>query len=49
MNKDSCDVTVLLPCFNEEEALPVVVGDINKAMKSTRYSYEIMVVDDKST
>lgn len=49
MSMKPCDVTVLLPCFNEEDALPVVVGDINKALKGTRYSYEIMVVDDKST
>jgi glycosyltransferase involved in cell wall biosynthesis len=49
MENPKLDVTVLLPCFNEEDALPIVVRDIRMAMDTTRYSYEIMVVDDKST
>ncbi|MBF0122203.1 MAG: glycosyltransferase family 2 protein [Candidatus Omnitrophica bacterium] len=49
MADNRLDVTILLPCFNEEEALPVVVKDIRFAMNQTKYSYEIMVVDDKST
>lgn len=49
MDKTRLDVTVLLPCFNEEEALPVVVRDIRAALDNTKYSYEVMVVDDKST
>jgi polyisoprenyl-phosphate glycosyltransferase len=43
------DVTVLLPCYNEEEALAKVVGDIRTALDGTKYSYEILVVDDGST
>lgn len=43
------NVTILLPCFNEELALPKVIGDIRLAMETTKYSYEIMVVDDRST
>ncbi len=49
MDQNHLDVTVLLPCFNEEEALPYVVRDIRSAMEGTKYSYEIMIVDDKST
>ena len=43
------DVTVLLPAYNEEEALPSVIDDVNKVMKGTKYRYEILVVDDAST
>jgi glycosyltransferase involved in cell wall biosynthesis len=49
MDAHRLDVTVLLPCYNEEEALPKVIGDIRKALDSTKYSYEILVVDDQST
>jgi glycosyltransferase involved in cell wall biosynthesis len=49
MTKDRFDVTVLLPCYNEEEALPKVITDIRKALEGTNYSYEILVVDDQST
>lgn len=42
------DVTILLPVYNEEEGLPIVVDDVKKAMNGTKYSYEILVVDDKS-
>jgi glycosyltransferase involved in cell wall biosynthesis len=43
------DVTILLPCYNEEEALHNVITDIRKTMNSLGYSYEILVVDDNST
>ncbi len=49
MNKHEFDATILLPTYNEEKALPVVVRDIKKSMENTRYSYEILVVDDKSS
>ena len=42
------DVTILLPVYNEEAALPSVIKDINDAMDSTSYAYEILVVDDAS-
>src|ERR1700729_4198052 len=43
------DVTVLLMCYNEEDALPQVIGDIHAALGGDKYSYEILVVDDGST
>lgn len=49
MSNDRLDVTVLLPCYNEEKALPKVVGDIRAALAGKKYSYEIIVVDDCST
>ena len=30
------NVTILLPCFNEEQALPTVIRDIREAMRQVR-------------
>lgn len=43
------DVSIIVPVYNEEAALSKVIDDIKKAMNQTNYSYEILVVDDKST
>ncbi|MDE2215323.1 MAG: glycosyltransferase family 2 protein [Candidatus Omnitrophica bacterium] len=43
------DVTVLLLCYNEQEALPGVVRDIRAAFQGNKHSYEVLVVDDGST
>jgi len=43
------DVSVILPSYNEAEAIETVIADIREAMESTDKSYEIMVVDDAST
>ena len=43
------EVTVLLPSYNEEGAIPPVITDIRAAMQGTGYAYEILVVDDRST
>ena len=49
MNNKQLDATILLPCYNEAKGLPIVVEDIKKTMQGTNYSYEILVVDDKSS
>lgn len=42
-------VTVLLPSYNEEEAIGPVIDEIREAMADCRENYEILVVDDRST
>ena len=42
-------VSIVIPTFNEENCIVKVIDDIHKAMKSTSYLYEIIVVDDCST
>lgn len=42
-------VTVVFPCFNEEAAIAKVIDDVRKALDGTKYTYEILVVDDQST
>lgn len=43
------DVSVVIPSYNEEEALAPVIRDVRTAMQSTSWAYEIIVVDDAST
>lgn len=42
-------VTIVLPAFNEEEAIGKVIDDVQAAMKACPMPYEILVVDDNST
>lgn len=50
MQCNSCfDVTVVIPAYNEEATILCVINDINRVMRETKYSYEILVVDDCST
>jgi glycosyltransferase involved in cell wall biosynthesis len=47
--RNSLDVTIILPVFNEVEHLRAEVDRIRAAMDLSEYSYEIIVVDDGST
>ncbi len=44
----SLDLTVLLPAYNEEEAIEPVVAEVRAALAAWPGSYEILVVDDAS-
>jgi len=44
-----CKVSVIVPAYNEAEAIFKVVSDVKDAMDSSGYTYEILVVDDGST
>lgn len=41
-------VSIILPAFNEQEAIGEVIDQINNVMGKTPYQYEIIVVDDGS-
>ena len=43
------DLTVLLPSYNEEEAIGPVIAEIRAALRDWSGSYEILIVDDAST
>jgi glycosyltransferase involved in cell wall biosynthesis len=45
----SVDVSIVLPVYNEEGHLDDEIERIRKTMDDSRYSYEILVVDDGST
>ncbi|MBO0868391.1 MAG: glycosyltransferase family 2 protein [Micromonosporaceae bacterium] len=43
------DVTIVLPCYNEQDHVLLELERISKAMENSPFSYELMVIDDKST
>ncbi|MGF7235343.1 MAG: glycosyltransferase family 2 protein [Frankia sp.] len=42
-------VTVVLPCYNEQDHVVLELERITAAMDASGYSYEMLVIDDKST
>jgi Glycosyltransferases involved in cell wall biogenesis len=46
---DTLDVTVVLPCYNEQDHVVAELERITRAMDASGYSYELLVIDDKST
>jgi glycosyltransferase involved in cell wall biosynthesis len=45
-NVDNPQVSIVLPVFNEIEHLDEELERIRDAMEASRYSFEIIVVDD---
>ncbi len=45
---DQCDVSVVLPIYNEKGHLRAEIDRIREALAASRYSFEIIVVDDGS-
>lgn len=43
------DVSILLPCLNEEYTLEKCIKNIKKVMNNSKYSYEILLCDNNST
>ena len=46
---NTLDVTVVLPCYNEQDHVLAEIERITRAMEATDFSYELLVIDDKST
>jgi glycosyltransferase involved in cell wall biosynthesis len=46
---EQLDVTVVLPCYNEEHHVVAELERITGAMDASPFSYELLVIDDKST
>jgi glycosyltransferase involved in cell wall biosynthesis len=42
-------VTVVLPCYNEQDHVLDEIARISAAMDASGYTYELMAIDDKST
>ncbi|WP_198946186.1 glycosyltransferase family 2 protein [Pseudofrankia asymbiotica] len=49
VQRDAPYVTIVLPCFNEQDHVVMELERITRAMDASRYSYELLVIDDKST
>jgi len=41
-------IVVTIPAYNEERTIGILINKINMVMKSNRYNYKILVVDDGS-
>lgn len=48
-SEGECKVSVVVPAYNEAQAIFKVISDVKRAMNSTTYTYEVIVVDDGST
>ena len=42
------DVSIVVPCFNEEAAIPFFLAAVKPILEKTGMSYEIVFVDDGS-
>ncbi len=42
------DVTIVIPAYNEENAIEAEIKHINDVMKASKYSYQLIIVDDHS-
>lgn len=43
------DLSIIIPAYNEERNLPVLLGEIHQALAPLGKEYEVLVVDDGST
>ncbi len=46
---DAPHVTIILPCFNEQDHVVLEIERICAAMDASEFSYELLVIDDAST
>ena len=46
---DSCDLTIFIACFNEEQGILSTLDKVLGALKDVGCTYDIVVIDDAST
>lgn len=42
-------ISLIVPCYNEEEALPIFFTEITKILHNLHYDYELLFINDGST
>jgi glycosyltransferase involved in cell wall biosynthesis len=47
--RDVVDATIVLPCYNEQDHVIAELERITAAMAASEFSYELLVIDDKSS
>jgi len=47
--RDSLDLTIAIPCLNEERYIAATLDTVVAAMRELPFSYEVIVIDDGST
>lgn len=48
MSSFPCQISVVVPLYNEEESLPELIAWIAKVMDANQYTYEVILVNDGS-
>ena len=43
---NSCKLSVVVPCFNEQEAVPIFYNEVKKILVTLKEEYEIIFIDD---
>ena len=43
------DLSIIIPAFNEEESIKVLIEEIQSVLSSKNYIYEVIIIDDGST
>src|SRR5215510_12980279 len=46
---DSCEISIVIPVFNEADNIVPLYESLRSAMQDTRYTWEVIFVDDGST
>ena len=41
-------ISLIVPCYNEQEALPIFYREVTKVMQGINYEYELLFVNDGS-
>ena len=41
-------ISLIVPCFNEEESLPIFYNEVTKVLKTMNVDYELLFIDDGS-
>lgn len=49
MAMQNCQISIVIPLYNEEESLPELVAWIRRVMVANSLSYEVVFIDDGST
>ncbi|MFT4802185.1 MAG: glycosyltransferase involved in cell wall biosynthesis [Flavobacteriaceae bacterium] len=49
MVNNNCDISVLIPCFNNANSIKKLVKEICTLLENNRINYEIILIDDCST
>jgi glycosyltransferase involved in cell wall biosynthesis len=48
-DKETVEVSIVLPCYNEQEHVLAEIERITSAMDASAYHYEVLAIDDAST
>ena len=50
INKNSFKLSIIIPCYNENQTIDKIISKISKSISTYNYlNYELIIVDDNST